>query len=222
MFKTQRYLPALLLSAGVLVAAPACASYGYYGNQRNDVYRDVERRAYDNGYRDGVKKGEEDGRKGRAFLFDRHGDWRDADDGYHRDYGDREFYRRVFRRGFESGYTEGFNRYRRGYGYGTPQSGYGYGTPQRGYGYPTPSYGYPSSVPAYSSPAAQIGYRDGYEVGRNDARDRESFDPVRSRRYRSGDHDYDRRYGSKDEYKRVYRDAFQRGYEQGYREYRRY
>ena len=211
MFTTHRYLPALLLSASVLLAAPACASYGY-GYQRGGAYRDVERRAYDTGYREGLKAGEEDGRKGRAFSFQRHGDWRDGDDGYHRDYGDREFYRRAFRRAFETGYSEGFNRYGRGSG----------GAPRGAYGYPTPGYGYPSNVPAYSSPAAQIGYRDGYEVGRNDSRDRESFDPIRSSRYRSGDHDYDRRYGPKEEYKRAYRDAFQRGYEQGYREYRRY
>jgi hypothetical protein len=208
MFRTHRYLPALILSAGVMVAAPACASYDY-GYQRGGVYRDVERRAYDIGYRDGVKNGEEDGRKGRAFSFERHGDWRDGDDGYHRDYGDREFYRRAFRHGYETGYTESFNRY--GGGYGAPRGAYGY-----------PSAGYPPTAGVYSSPAAQIGFRDGLEVGRNDARDRESFDPIRSSRYRSGDHDYDRRYGPKDEYKRIYRDAFQRGYEQGYREYRRY
>src|SRR5207248_11636822 len=97
-----------------------------------------------------------------------------------------------------------------------------HGAPRGGAGYPSVGYGYPSNVPAYSSPAAQIGYRDGYEVGRNDARDLESFDPIRSSRYRSGDHDYDRRYGPKEEYTQIYRDAFQRGYEQGYRESRRY
>ena len=214
MFKTHRYLPALVLLAGVLMVAPACASYDYYGNQRSGGYRsDIERRAYDNGYREGVKRGDEDGRKGRGFSFERHGDWRDADDGYSRGYGDRDFYRRVFRRGFESGYTDSFNRYGRGSGYAIPRGGYGY--PSRGYGYP-------SNAPGYSSAAAQTGYRDGYEAGRDDARDRNSFDPVRSRRYRSADHDYDRRYGSKDDYKRVYRDAFQRGYEQGYRGNGRY
>ena len=36
MFTAHRYLPALLLSAGVLLAAPACASYGY-GYQRGGV-----------------------------------------------------------------------------------------------------------------------------------------------------------------------------------------
>src|SRR5437762_8512026 len=187
MFKSLRYLPAFVLLAGVLMGTSACASYDYYGRQRTGVYRnDIEQRAYDIGYRDGVKRGDEDGRKGRAFSFQRHDDWRDADDGYHRDYGDRRFYSRSFRRGFESGYAEAFNRYNRGYG---PRRGaYGYPAPAPGYGYPA----------GYSSPAAQNGYRDGYEVGRNDARDRERFDPIRSGRYRSGDHDYDRRYGSKD------------------------
>ena len=215
MFTAQRYLLALGLAAGVMVAAPACASYGYYPSQRSSgVYaRDVEQRAYDNGYRDGIRRGEDDGRRGRAFAYDRHDDWRDGDDGYHRDYGNKDFYRRVFRRGFETGYREGFGRYGRGYGYGTPRGGYGY---------PSPGYGYPSNGGyGYSSPAAQVGYRDGYDAGREDARDRNSFDPIRSRRYRSGDHDYDRRYGSKDDYTRIYRDAFQRGYDQGYRENRR-
>jgi hypothetical protein len=216
MFRTHRYLPALILSAGVLGVAPACASYGYYGYQRGGVYRDVERRAYDIGYREGSQAGEEDGRKGRVFSFERHGTWRDADDGYHHDYGDREFYRRAFRQGYEAGYTQAFNRYR-GYGYGAPRGAYPYPYPSAGTPYP-----YPAGAPAYSSPAAQIGFRDGYEVGRNDARDRESFDPVRSSRYRSADHEYDHRYGPKEEYKRIYRDAFQRGYDQGYREYRRY
>src|SRR5947209_162988 len=191
MMKAHRYLPALVLSAGVLAAAPACASYDYYGYQRGSIARDVERRAYDSGYREGIKKGDEDSRRGRAFSFQRHDDWRDADDGYHRDYGDREFYRRVYRRGFETGYSEAFNRSNRGYGYGAPRGGYGYPAPAPGYGYP--------SNGAYSSPAEQIGYRDGYEVGRNDARDRESFDPVQSVRYRSADHDDERRYRSSDD-----------------------
>ena len=64
----------------------------------------------------------------------------------------------------------------------------------------------------------QNGYRDGLEKGRQDGRDRDSFDPVRHSRYRSGDRGYDRRYGSKDQYKLVYRDGFESGYSQGYRE----
>ena len=59
-------------------------------------------------------------------------------------------------------------------------------------------------------------YRDGLEAGRNDARRRGRFNPESSGRYRSADHNYDRRYGSKDEYEREYRAAFQRGYGDGF------
>ena len=37
----------------------------------------------------------------------------------------------------------------------------------------------------------QNGYRDGLEKGREDAGDRDSFDPVRHSRYRSADHGYE-------------------------------
>ena len=64
------------------------------------------------------------------------------------------------------------------------------------------------------------GYQDGLEKGRDDGRDRKSFDPVRQSRYRSADHGYNSRYGSKDAYKQVYRDGFEQGYREGYDQYR--
>jgi hypothetical protein len=105
-------VPAALLMAG-LFAAPACATqtYGYRGPRDYGYGAQLERRAYDNGFREGVRAGESDGRRGRQFSYSRHDDWRDADDGYRRDFGDRDFYRRNFRRGFEAGYTEAYNRY---------------------------------------------------------------------------------------------------------------
>jgi len=202
------FLPAAMLAVGVWIATPACAAqtYGY----RRGYEREVERRAYDNGFRDGVKSAEKDVHNRRSFSMERHDDWRDADDGYHRDFGDRELYRRVFRDGFRAGYGETFNRYAGGYRQGPPAAVI-----------VPPAVIYPGNrYPAGAigrSPAADIGYRDGFEVGRNDARDRESYDPVRSSRYRSADHDYNDRYGSRDEFKREYRDAFQRGYDEGYR-----
>lgn len=83
-------------------------------------------------------------------------------------------------------------------------------------GYPRGGYPPAASRGRYISPAAQIGYRDGLEAGRHDARHRERFDPARARRYRQGDHDYDRRYGSRNEYRRDYRSAFEQGYRNGY------
>lgn len=215
MRNTHRYLSAALLMAAVSIAAPACAAqtYGYRGG----AYREIERRAYDNGYHEGTEAGQKDARKNRSFSMERHDEFRDADEGYRRDYGDRDLYRRAFRDGFRAGYSEMFNRYagrydrddrrydrddRRAPVFVPPAVVY-------------PGRPYPGGV--YGSRAADVGYRDGLEVGRNDARDRESYDPIRSSRYRSADHDYDDHYGSRDEYKRVYREAFQRGYAEGYR-----
>ena len=55
------------------------------------------------------------------------------------------------------------------------------------------------------------------EDGRDDARHGRRFDPIMAKRYREGDHDYDRQYGSRDDYKRDYRAAFEQGYNEGYR-----
>jgi hypothetical protein len=210
MWNRTHTFSAALLVAGLSIAGPACATqtYGYRGPS-GGYGRDIERQAYDYGYRDGIRAGERDGRSGRSFSFNRHDDWRDADSGYNRSWGDRDWYRRTYRRGFESGYTESYNRVA---GYNRyPQV------------YPAyPAYpGAPGGRAVLRSPAAQAGYRDGFEAGRDDANSRRAFEPQRSRRYREGDHDYDNRYGSRDEYKREYRAAFQQGYEEGFRGGRR-
>jgi len=203
---TRKHLPALLLAVGVLAAAPACAqTYGYGGYR--DYRGDIGRRAYDNGYREGLDKGQSDARRGRSFDFQRHDDYRDADDGYSRSWGNKDDYRRVFRQGFVAGYNEGYRANARA---GYPAPGYP--------AYPgNPGRAYPRPGTVYGSPAAENGYRDGLKVGRDDAHDGESYDPVRSHYYREGDNDYDGRYGSKDQYKREYRAAFERGYADGYR-----
>ena len=69
----------------------------------------------------------------------------------------------------------------------------------------------------YNGPARDYGYRDGYEKGVEDARDRDRYDPYRHGRYRSANRGYDRDYGSRDAYRAVYRDAFEAGYANGYR-----
>jgi hypothetical protein len=212
MMKTPRLLPAMMMVAGLWMTAPACAAQTY-GYPSGGYGRDIERRAYDNGYRDGVRDGERDARSGRAFSYNRHDEWRDADNGYSRGYGDRDFYRRSFRSGFEAGYSESYKRYGN------------YGRSPRPDYRPVPAYpSYPGGVAvprAGYSPAAQTGYRDGLDAGRDDAHDRKAYDPVRVKRYRDGDHEYNSRYGSRDEYKREYRAAFEQGYRDGYGQYRR-
>ena len=119
MLTMKRLLPAAL-TIGVLASTTACATgYAYgdqgrYGRYGDRSYRYGERVAYDNGFRDGVRAGEGDGRRGRRFEPSRHGDWKDADDGFRREYGDHNLYRRNYRIGFEQGYSQGYRRYDNG------------------------------------------------------------------------------------------------------------
>lgn len=69
--------------------------------------------------------------------------------------------------------------------------------------------------------AYETGFRDGLEKGRDDASHRRSFDVNRQSWYRSADRGYNSRLGSRNEYERLYRDAFEQGYSRGYRDYRR-
>jgi hypothetical protein len=115
MVSKSKIIPAVALF-GALVAAPACATggYAYRSDGQHQPYgngREVERIAHDNGYHEGREAGENDGRKGRSFSVERHDDFRDADEGYHREYGDKDFYRREFREGFRAGYSDAYNQF---------------------------------------------------------------------------------------------------------------
>ena len=207
----HRLFQAGAFAAAVLVTS-ACAAQSPYYRYPQTAPR-VDDRAYTRGYDDGLSRGENDGRRNRPFDYARYNEYRNADSGYRG--GDRNEYRSLFRQGFVNGYNDGYRRYARG-GNNYPN----YPAPT----YPAPRAGYPTGtypVPRNGSMAAQNGYRDGFEQGQNDARHGDRNDPIRSSRYRSGDHDYNGRYGSRDDYKRDYRAAFQTGYEDGYRGYRR-
>jgi hypothetical protein len=209
----------ILSLAAIVSIAPAfgACAYAQYGGHRDQDYGYASR-AYDIGYREGLEHGADDGRRGRGFAMEHDNDYRRADKGWNRRYGSREQYRYEFRRGYERGYREGYARYdRRGGAYGAyPPSGR---YPDSRY----PSQRYPGSYGggggyAYRSPAAEHGFREGYERGREAARDRDRFDPVRERWYRDGDRHYNSRYGSRDQWKQEYREAFRQGYDRGYRE----
>jgi hypothetical protein len=197
----------MLLAFGMMTGTACAAQRPYYTAQRD--YRDFERRAYDNGYQRGAENGQRDARERRDFRIERDRDFRSADAGY-RGWGDRDDYRRFFRDGYREGYTQGYNRF----------ASFDRRNPDGPFGNAFPGNRLPGAG-RFASPAAQNGYRDGLDAGRDDARDRENFDPRRAKRYREGDHDYNDRYGSRDQYKQEYRSAFLQGYEEGYRGVRR-
>ena len=221
-----RSLLAPFVSAGALLAVavtahaqsvpwrnPAEAAALYAADQRAPYY-DARRVAYDQGYREGIKEGEKDARRGDRFYYQDEKEFRDGDRGYHRNYGDRERYRQSFRSGYATGYQDGYRRLsansRNGNGGWRSNRPGVYGN--RGYG------GYGNGGYGYYSPAFDNGARDGYEKGQEDIRKNRNFDPLRHSWYRSGDRHYEREYGSRDEYKNVYRRGFQEGYERGYGE----
>ena len=234
---------------GLALAAPASAQLtgrndlnrASYANEARQPYNESRRVAYDNGYREGIKEGERDARRRDVFNYQDERTWQRADKGYHRSVGDWQRYQQTFRTGYAAGYSDSYRRFAPDYGYrgnggiypntgggyGYPSQG-GYGSPgqggygypgQGGYGYPGQGgYGYPGQG-GYYSPAFANGTNDGYEKGREDARDRDSYDPLRHKWYREGDHDYKSSYGPRQQYENVYRQGFKEGYDRGYREW---
>ena len=180
---------ALLLSAGCSSAFAQWDRPAYGAAP----YNEVRREAYDNGYRQGLEQGGRDGRGGDRFEYRDERDFQRADYGYRRSFGDRERYQQTFRAGFADGYTAGYRRQSRG----------GYGG----------AYGRDSYASAFDN-----GARDGFEKGREDARDNDPFDARRHKWYRDAERHYDNRYGLKERYKDEYRRGFLTGYEQGYRD----
>lgn len=200
---------AVVATASTLaLAAPAAAQYGPRYPAPQPTWSNA---AYDNGYREGLLAGERDGRDGRRFDFRNDHIYDHGDIGYDRRYGSRDAYRAAFRQGYADGYRVGYERaarHRQGGWY--PGAG---GYPDR---YPAPPR---SGHPAYGySPAYERGFHDGYEEGAKAARDRDRYDPRGEKDYRKGDQGYSGRYGSKELYKREYRDGFLAGYDRGYRE----
>lgn len=193
----------------------------YASDEYQWSWSDARREAYDNGYREGLKHGSDAARKGKPFDLDRERDYRNADEGYHRGFGDKDRYRDNFRRGFAQGYREAYDRaYRdtRGGYYGGWRDNDRYGDRDRdrdrgwGYGGGYGGYGQPSGA------AFQNGARDGYQKGTEDARDGKYPDVTRHKWYKNGTRDYDDRYGPKELYQRDYRRGFEEGYRRAFNE----
>ena len=199
----------LALMAAIALATPVLANAQRGGWTPRGDDRAIETPAYRSGYERGVRGGEDDGRRSQRYDYASKSDYRSGDPGYRRDYGDRDRYRFEFRLGFEFGYRSGYDRFRPGYarddGWRPGRGGPPPWANARGRG------GY--QIRDY---AFRVGFTDGYDEGLRAARDRRRFDPVSEGRYRSGDHSYNRSYGSRDAYRLRYREAFREGYQHGY------
>lgn len=229
-------VPAAALALA-LSATPAHAQWGrVFGQDRDDYrYGNARQVAYDNGYREGMDHGQKAARDRKPFDLEREKDYRNADEGYRREYGNKDRYRQDFRRGFAEGYRAAYDRYGYNGGYGGNYPGDRGRAHPRGNGtyYPNDGrvyggvYGAPGSGGygyGYGTQAAfDNGLNDGSQKGQEDARNGKSFDPTRHKWYRSANRNYNDRLGiSKNAYENEYRRGFQQGYDQAYRGSRRW
>jgi hypothetical protein len=104
----MRYVAQLLVLSLALGVAGCGAPYRTH-HPESRVDRQV---SYDNGYHAGLRRGRDAAREGRPFDHARERDYQRGDDGYRREYGDRDRYRDAYREGFERGYREGYNEVR--------------------------------------------------------------------------------------------------------------
>jgi hypothetical protein len=181
-------------------------------------YADVARNT---GHRDGLEKGANDARQAKSFNLDRHDYYKDADHGYRDSFRNKAAYKQTYRDAFRRGYQEGYNEYSGRGGRGRDERGQRPGVGPRGGSPGSP--GSPGgmrrpSTPVYAQTASNTGNRDGREKGANDARQGKSYSLDRHDYYKDADHGYRDSFNNKEDYKRLYRDAFRRGYTDGYRQ----
>lgn len=189
------------LTALTLSVTPAEAQWGARANG-----------AHTEGYRDGVRAGNDDARDGRRYEYQRHRDYRSADTGYQSRDGRRDDYRQQYRAGFVAGYRDGF------YSSGRRPSSGGAGPWSGGgpWNDRNDERGDDRGGRVVLDVARRNGADDGYKRGLDDGRDRERFDVRQHDRYRDGDRGYRRDYGPRSVYQDAYRNAFERAYRAGY------
>jgi hypothetical protein len=85
----------------------------YYGDYGRGSRYYLNSPAFQNGYRDGMTKGREDGEDRDRYDASRHNWYRSANRGYESRYGARSNYQELYRQGFDTGYAEGYRVYAR-------------------------------------------------------------------------------------------------------------
>ena len=182
------------------LALPASAAAQWNGRDDRGVYSRNGGEAYQRGFSDGQRLGEEDARRGRAFNVQNHREYREADAGYGRNDGSRDLYRDEFRRGFTDGYRNGYRDDR------WDRRDDRNGRDDRWNG---------GSI---RNPGQARGFSDGYRKGVEDRRANRRFEPTRFKEVRQGTAPgYNDDFGSRERYTFSYRDGFRDGYEDGFR-----
>ena len=101
------------------LAVPAAMANAGQNSRRAQV---ATQYGYDEGYRQGLRVGEDHVRRGQQFNFGIATEYRQGDYGWRPSYGNRDQYRTDFRLGFERGYRVGYDQYAQSARYRTGKS----------------------------------------------------------------------------------------------------
>jgi hypothetical protein len=192
-----------LVMSGVALAQYDRGDYDGYYRQGNTA--EARQYGYQNGYNDGIGKGQHEGRERDPYDYQTP-DWRQASRGYQHWMGPIGGYQRGYQEGYRRGFRSGYRSVAGWRGYGD-RDGWGRG------GYYPYQTGYEGNV------AYQFGYEDGVAVARADIQNRKRYNSKPRGRFDDCDHGYRREYGTKNQYKAEYANAYRNGYDSvmGYR-----
>jgi hypothetical protein len=114
--KIGGYMLAFFLLFGIITVASSSAQAQYIWDRESRREDRNERRyglqvARERGYSYGMSVGAADAQRRQSYNPRRSRYWRDATEGYNRDFENRGQYRQVFRNSFEQGYRDGWQRF---------------------------------------------------------------------------------------------------------------
>jgi hypothetical protein len=223
---TRYRFSAVSLAALLLLTTIA---YAQYGDNRREDRRDDQRgygygydvadRARESGYRDGFRAGVEDRDRRARFNYRDNRDWKSADNGYNRSFGPKGRYKQFYRDAYAQGYEDGYysrNRWGNNGVWGRPEHGRRDRDDDRwrdrgGYG----NGGYGSHASIAQRAGYDHGYQSGVYYGQLDRNAGRRPNPQNCKGYKDADQGYHSGY-NREEFKVAFRDAFLRGYNQGY------
>jgi hypothetical protein len=201
MFRTVRitgFILTLTLALSGLALAQDDDDHYRQGNQQQ-----AGEYGYDHGYRDGLSRGQHEGREHDPHDYQTP-DWRQATRGYQRWMGPVEFYQRAYQKGYREGFRSGFESAE---GSWLQRDGDRSSDGYRGDGWQG---GY---HPGGRDVAARWGYQDGMDAARGDLARGKPYNSTPRGKYDDRDRGYRREFGSKDDYKSEYTEAYRQGYD---------
>ena len=182
--------------------------YGNYGGSS-----ELRRTALNAGYEEGIKEGRKDRGNGNRTEHRNLSSYERATKGYNSRLGDRELYRRYFREAFEDGYNaESYSRDRDRRDRNNDGNRDRRDRNDDGYG----DFGGSFQL---RQTALNAGFNEGVKQGREDRRARNAHGFERHSTYQKATKDYSSSLGDREAYQRYFREAYERGYADGYAGY---